>query len=55
MLIREKEKPYLLAIINKTAIKRNKGVVRHETILIQVIIGRYTEEINLDIVKINNY
>jgi hypothetical protein len=27
ILIREKEKPYLLNIINRTAIKQNKGIV----------------------------
>jgi hypothetical protein len=55
MLIREKEEPYLLNIINRTIIKQDKGIVRHETIPIQVIIRKYIEEINLDIVKISNY
>jgi hypothetical protein len=55
MLIREKKKPYLLSIINRTAIKQDKGIVRHETILIQVTIRRYIEEISLDIIKINSY
>jgi hypothetical protein len=34
MLIREKEEPYLLSIINRTAIKQDKGIVRYKTILI---------------------
>jgi hypothetical protein len=34
ILIREKKEPYLLSIINRTAKKQNKGIVRHETILI---------------------
>jgi hypothetical protein len=55
ILIREKEKPYLFNIINRTIIKQNKGIVQYETILIQVIIRRYIKEINLDIIKINNY
>jgi hypothetical protein len=55
MLIREKEKLYLLSIINRTAIKQNKGIIRYKTIPIQIIIGRYIEEISLDIVKINSY
>jgi hypothetical protein len=55
VLIQEKEEPYLLSIINKTAIKQNKGIVRHETIPIRVTIGRHIEEISLDIIKINNY
>jgi hypothetical protein len=46
MLIREKEKPYLLTIINRTVIKQDKGVVRYETILIQVIIRKYSKEIS---------
>jgi hypothetical protein len=53
--IREKEEPYLLNIINRIAIKQNKGIIRHETILIRVIIRKYIEEINLDIIKINNH
>jgi hypothetical protein len=53
--IREKEKPYLLSIIDRTAIKQNKGIIRYKTIPIQVIIGRYIKEINLDIIKINSY
>jgi hypothetical protein len=55
ILIREKEESYLLIIINRTAIKQDKGIIRHEIILTQVIIGRYIKEINLDIIKINNY
>jgi hypothetical protein len=55
MLIQEKEKPYLFSIINRIAIKQDKGVIRHETILIQVIIRRHIEEISLDIIKISNY
>jgi hypothetical protein len=55
VLIREKKKPYLFSIINRTAIKQDKGIVRHETIPIRVIIGRHIEEINLDIIKINSY
>jgi hypothetical protein len=53
--IREKEKPYPFNIINRTAIKQDKGIIRHEIILMQVIIGRYIKEINLDIIKISNY
>jgi hypothetical protein len=34
VLIQEKEKPYLLIVINRTVIKQNKGVVRYKTILI---------------------
>jgi hypothetical protein len=55
MFIWEEKKPYLLIIIDRTAIKQNKGIVRHETILIQVTIKRHNKEINLDIIKINNY
>jgi hypothetical protein len=55
MLIQEKEEPYLLIIINKTAIKQNKEIVWHKTILIRVIIIKYIEEINLDIIKIGNH
>jgi hypothetical protein len=32
VLIQEKKKPYLFSIINRTAIKQDKGIVRHETI-----------------------
>jgi hypothetical protein len=39
VFIREKEEPYLFTIINKTAIKQNKGVVRYETIIMRVTIG----------------
>jgi hypothetical protein len=55
MLIQEKKEPYLLNIIDGIVIKQNKGIVRYETILIRVIIRKYIEEINLDIVKINSY
>jgi hypothetical protein len=55
MLIQEKEEPYLFSIINRTAIKQDKGIVRHKTIPIQVTIGKHIKEINLDVVKINNY
>jgi hypothetical protein len=55
MPIQEKEKPYLFNVINRIIIKQNKGIIRYKTIFIQVIIRRYIEEINLDIIKINNY
>jgi hypothetical protein len=55
IFIREKKKPYLLNIIDRIIIKQNKRIIRYKTILIQVIIGRYIEEISLDIIKINNY
>jgi hypothetical protein len=55
MFIREKKEPYLLNIIDRIAIKQDKGIVRYETILIQVIIRRYIEEISLDIIKISSY
>jgi hypothetical protein len=55
ILIQEKEEPYLFSIINRTVIKQDKGIVRHETILMQVIIGKYIEEISLDIIKIRNH
>jgi hypothetical protein len=55
MFIREKEEPYPFTVINGTAIKQDKGVVRHETISIQVIIRRHAKEISLDVVKINNH
>jgi hypothetical protein len=55
MLIREKKKPYPFSIINRIAIKQDKGIVQYETIPIRVKIGKYIEEINLDIIKINNY
>jgi hypothetical protein len=32
IFIREKKKPYLFSIINKIAIKQNKGIIRYETI-----------------------
>jgi hypothetical protein len=53
--IQEKKEPYLLSIINRTAIKQNKRIVQHEIILMQVIIRKHIEEINLDMVKINSY
>jgi hypothetical protein len=55
MFIREKKKSYLFSIINRTTIKQNKGIVRYKIILMQVIIGRYTKKISLDIIKISNY
>jgi hypothetical protein len=55
VLIREKEKPYLFSIINKTAIKQDKGIIQHKTIPMRVTIRKYIEEINLDIIKINSY
>jgi hypothetical protein len=55
MFIQEKKKPYLFSIINKIAIKQNKGIVRHKTIPIRVTIGKHIEEISLDIIKINNH
>jgi hypothetical protein len=55
VLIREKEKPYLLNIIDRTAIKQNKGIVRYKTIPIRVIIKRYIKKISLDIIKIGSY
>jgi hypothetical protein len=39
MFIREQKEPYLFIVIDRTAIKQNKGIVRHETILIRVTIG----------------
>jgi hypothetical protein len=55
ILIREKKEPYLFSIINRTIIKQDKGIIRYEIILIQIKIRKYIEEINLDIIKINNY
>jgi hypothetical protein len=55
MFIQEKKEFYLLSIINKIAIKQDKGIIRHKTIPIRVIIRRYIEEISLDIIKINSY
>jgi hypothetical protein len=55
MFIQEKEEPYPLSIINKTAIKQNKRIVQHETIPMQIIIRKHIKEINLDIIKIGNY
>jgi hypothetical protein len=55
ILIREKKELYLFSIINRTAIKQDKGIIRYKTIPIRVIIGKHIEEINLDIIKINNH
>jgi hypothetical protein len=55
IFIQEKKESYLFNIIDRIVIKQDKGIVRYKTILIQVIIKRYIEEINLDIIKINNY
>jgi hypothetical protein len=55
MFIQEKKKPYLFNIINKIIIKQDKGIIRYETIPIQVIIRKHIEEINLDVIKINSY
>jgi hypothetical protein len=55
VLIREKKELYLFSIIDRTAIKQDKGIVQHETIPIRVIIRRHIEEISLDVIKINNY
>jgi hypothetical protein len=55
VLIREKEEPYLLNIINRITIKQDKGIIKYKTILIQVIIGKHIKEISLDIIKISNY
>jgi hypothetical protein len=53
--IREKEKPYLFNIIDRTAIEQDKGIVKYKTVFIRVKIGKHIEEISLDIVKISNY
>jgi hypothetical protein len=55
VLIREKEESHLLIIINKTAIKQDKGIIRYEIIPMQVTIRKHIEEISLDIIKISNY
>jgi hypothetical protein len=55
ILIQGKKESYLFNIVNKTVIKQDKGIIQHETILIQVTIRKHIEEISLDIVKINNY
>jgi hypothetical protein len=34
MFIRKKEKPYLFSIIDRIIIKQDKGIIRHEIILI---------------------
>jgi hypothetical protein len=55
VFIQEKKKLYLLNIIDRIIIKQDKGIVRHKIIPIQITIRKYIEEINLDIIKINNY
>jgi hypothetical protein len=55
MPIREKEEPYLFIIIDRMATKQDKGIVRHEIIRMRVMIKKYIEEINLDIIKISNH
>jgi hypothetical protein len=55
MPIREKKESYLFSIINRTAIKQDKGIIQHKTIPIRVTIGKHIEEISLDIIKINNH
>jgi hypothetical protein len=55
MFIQEKEEPYLFSIIDRIVIKQDKGIIWYKTILIRVTIGRYIEEINLDVIKINSY
>jgi hypothetical protein len=55
ILIREKKKPYLFIIIDRTVIKQNKGIVRYKIIPIRVTIRKHIKGINLDIIKINNY
>jgi hypothetical protein len=55
MPIREKKELYLFSIIDGIIIKQDKGIVRYKTIPIRVIIKRYIEKINLDIIKIGNY
>jgi hypothetical protein len=55
MPIQEKKEPYLFSIVDRTVIKQDKGIIQYETILIRVTIRKHIEEINLDIVKINNY
>jgi hypothetical protein len=55
VLIREKKKPYLFIVIDRTIIKQDKRIIRYETILMQVTIRKHIKEINLDIIKINNY
>jgi hypothetical protein len=53
--IREKKESYLFSIIDKIAIKQDKGIVRYKTIPIRVTIRKYIKEINLDMVKIGSY
>jgi hypothetical protein len=50
ILIQEKKEPYLFNIIDKITIKQDKGIVQQETIFLRVIIKKYIEEINLDII-----
>jgi hypothetical protein len=45
VFIREKEEPYLFSITDRTVIKQNKGIIRHETIPIRVIIRKHIEEL----------
>jgi hypothetical protein len=53
--IREKEKPYLFSVVDRTVIKQDKGIIRYETIPIQITIKKHIEEINLDMIKISNH
>jgi hypothetical protein len=53
--IREKEESYLFSIIDRTAIKQDKGIVRYKTIPIQVTIRKHIKEISLNVIKINNH
>jgi hypothetical protein len=55
IFIQEKKKPYLFSIIDRIIIKQDKGIIRYKTIPIQVTIRKHIKEINLDIIKINNY
>jgi hypothetical protein len=55
ILIQEKKKPYLLSVINRTAIKQDKGIIQHKTIPTRVTIRKHIEEISLDIIKIGSY
>jgi hypothetical protein len=55
IFIRERKKPYLFAVIDRIAIKQDKGIIRYETILMKVIIGKYIKGISLDVVKIGSY
>jgi hypothetical protein len=53
--IKEKEESYLFSIIDRTAIKQDKGIVRYKTIPIQVTIRKHIKEISLNVIKINNH